>query len=353
MKMCTIAIIGASGVCGREAIKIFNEQPDIYINSLQLFASYKSVGEKVIFREKVLYIQEYTEDVKLSEFDFIMLFTPSSLSKSIVNKCKNLNNSPVIIDNSSAFRMDQNIPLVIPEITPKKKYSGSKVISNPNCSTIILLNGLYYLINKKNKILSVDVTTFQAVSGAGKSGLDELQNQLETFKTFKTDPDKMEINKFGRQILCNVIPHESEIDPKSGYNQEEIKIIKETEKILELNNFPIDVECNRAGIERCHLEIVKVRFENDIEFKNLDEFIKNTWGNAKGVKIVSSLEDKNKFMDPLSASSTNDVYISRIRISHNDRKCLKFRLIGDQIRVGASWNAIKIFKSLTVDNILK
>ena len=339
--MSTLAIVGASGVCGREAVIILNEQTDIYVKKLYLFASARSSGESVDFRGSSVIIEEYTSDETFADVDFVILFTPTSLSKEIVSNCKKSSNSPVIIDNSSAFRMDPNVPLVIPEITKFSKYSSAQVISNPNCSTIILLHGLYHLMKStKNKIKSVDVTTFQAVSGAGKEGLDELKNQILSY------PGQASTDNFGRQILCNVIPHESDIDPNNGYNQEEIKIVKETEKILEIPNFPIDVECSRAGVERCHLEVVKVKFETPYETP-LNTLIDNAWNDVPGVKVVSSLSDKTKFMDPLSASSTNDVYISRIRFSHNDPRCLKFRLVGDQLRVGAAWNALKIFRILS------
>ena len=343
--MSILAIVGASGVCGKEAITILNEQTDIHIDKLYLFASHRSSGEEVKFRGNYVTIEEYTSDEAFIGIDFVILFTPTQVSREIVGKCKKNSSSPVIIDNSSAFRMDPTVPLVIPGITDILKYCNSRVISNPNCSTIILLHGLYHLIkNTANKIKSVDVTTFQAVSGAGKVGLDELKNQIELY------PAQSPFEKFGRQILCNVIPHESDIDPVNGYNQEEIKIVQETSKILDIPNFPVDVECSRAGIERCHLEVVKVMFETPYDPTKivLEELIKKAWSNLSGVKVVSSLSDKTKFADPIMAASTNDVYISRIRFCHNDSRCLKFRLVGDQLRVGAALNAIKIFKALNV-----
>lgn len=348
--MNRLGIVGASGVCGQEAVKILNQLPGIEVESLYLFASAKSAGTKIKFRGNDVTIKKYESPKQFRGINFVILLTPSFLSKEIIEKGPELCPSTVFIDNSSAFRLDPRVPLVIPEITPKELYRNSQIIANPNCSTIILLNGLYYLtkLDPDNPIADVDVTTFQAVSGAGKAGLDELKSQATAY------PETAPAKKFGRQILCNVIPHESELDPTTGYNQEEVKLIKETKKILQKKNFPIDVECSRAGVERCHTEIVKVRFAKDLvsdltSHKELDQLVQKAWGNAPGVKILTSLTDKNAFIDPLQAAGTNDVYVCRVRMCHNDPTALKFRLVGDQIRVGAAWNALKIFKALTMD----
>jgi aspartate-semialdehyde dehydrogenase len=322
-----IGIIGATGVVGEEFIRLINER-NFNFTSIKLFASEKSVGKKYKIKGNE-YIVEIFNKNYLSDINLLFLFVSKELSLEIGKLAHNYNCK--IIDNSSAFRSSH--PLIIPEISCDKK---SNIIANPNCSTILLCMVLYPLY-KISKIKKLVVTTFQAVSGAGINGINELKEQIKNVN------DNLEIKPkyFQSQCVNNVFSHDTDIDMITGNNEEEDKIINETRKILGDNNIDISATCVRVPVFRSHCESVNITFENAIE---KDTIIK-TLSNFPGVKILND-DINNKFPEPIISENKDDIYVGRIRINKNDDKNINLFLSGDQVRKGAALNAIQIAENL-------
>lgn len=332
--MVTLAIVGATGAVGLEAIELLNER-DTKFDNLRLFASKSSVGKIFIVKGELCVVEEYTSPSQFDDIDCAILATSAEISKEIINghtkkKC-------VFIDNSSAFRMDKNVPLIVPEININT-VGLSNVIANPNCSTIILLMALYPL-HKENKIQHINVSTYQAASGGGLAAMKELKLQAESFAMGK----EMCTDVFGRQYLFNAFSHNSEIDRESGYNGEEIKMINETHKILNDDDIDIDVTCIRIPTLRSHLESVTIKFSEPTS----EEFIRNTLESAPGVTIRDDRE-KNAFPEPLVSTNQNNICVGRIRQSfRKDNTVFQLMISGDQLRKGAALNAIQIYECLS------
>jgi aspartate-semialdehyde dehydrogenase len=243
-----------------------------------------------------------------------------------------------VIDNSSQFRLDANVPLIIPEINGNLLHSKKHtLIANPNCSTAILCMILYPL-TKLNVIKRVDVSTYQAVSGAGKAGLDELENQMNEYVLDSSQP--LTCSTFKSPILGNCFSHNSKMDPDTGYNEEEQKIIFETHKILD-NNFEISATCVRIPVMRAHTDTVKIVFASSVS----ENDIRKTLESFPGVKLLDDRET-NSFPEPLIASGKNDIYVGRIRKDMFDKDNTTYHMMicGDQLLKGAAWNAFQIFK---------
>ncbi len=316
-----IGIFGATGLVGQEILKLLENKNTITYNSIRLFASESSVGKHIIFNKFRLLVENYNEST-FKELNVVILCTGTEVSKLIVPMA--LHNNCFIIDNSSAFRMNPNIPLVIPEIN-SDLITSSQLIANPNCCTALLCMVLHPL-NQINKIKRVIVSTYQAASGAGQKGLDELLNPSTEFPVF------------GRQYLYNVFSHNSEIDKDTGYNDEETKIMQETKKILN-TDLNISATCVRVPVLRAHSESVNIEFENQVDLCDIKFALKNT----EGVK----LEDDtclNQFPEPIKVENKNDVMVGRIRYDLSDpsNKTINLFLCGDQLLKGAALNAYQI-----------
>lgn len=318
-----IGIFGATGLVGQEFLKLLENTNVIQYNSVRLFASESSVGKTILFNNYNLVIEKYDDDV-FKDLNAIILCTNSDISKKIIHIALRYN--CLIIDNSSAFRMSTNVPLIIPEINGKL-INSSKLIANPNCCTALLCMVLHPL-NEINKIKRVIVSTYQSASGAGQKGLDELMNPSSEYPIF------------GRQYMYNVFSHNSEIDEHTGYNDEEIKIMQETKKILN-TNISISATCVRVPVLRAHSESVNIEFENPINLDDVRFNLKST----PGVK----LEDNpmyNQFPEPIKVENKNDVMVGRIRydLSDSSEKTINLFLCGDQLLKGAALNAFQILE---------
>lgn len=334
--MLNIVIVGATGAVGQELIMLLEDR-EIKFDNLKLIASKQSVGKVIYVNTKKYIVEEFNENC-FDGYNFAIFTAGAEISKlyspyAIKAGC-------IIIDNSSAFRMDPKTPLVIPEVNGSTK-TESGIIANPNCSTILLLMVLYPLY-KYNKIKRISVSTYQSASGAGMKGIHELEQQVKAYN------EAMEpiTDIFGRPYLFNVFSHNSAIDLQSGFNEEEIKIINETHKILNDNNILINVSCMRVPTKRSHLETVDIEFENET---SVDE-IKNILSKASGVIIYDNPE-KNEFPEPIITANKDDVYVGRIRQSyHNNKKNFLLMLSGDQILKGAALNAIQILELFIKNN---
>ncbi|MCA9396304.1 MAG: aspartate-semialdehyde dehydrogenase [Candidatus Omnitrophica bacterium] len=332
MSRPNIAIVGATGAVGREILKIL-EQRKFPIGSIALLASKRSAGKQILFRGKRIRVSD------LDQFDFkgtdiVLSSAGGSISKKFAARA--VKAGAVIVDNTSAFRMDKNVPLVIPEINPEeiKKHKG--IIANPNCSTIIALTALYGL-EKKNKIKRMIVSTYQAVSGAGAAAMEELRKQSLEYLQGK----KITKNIFPVQSAFNVFSHNSAVDLSNGHNEEEIKMVKETKKIFKRNDIKIAVTCVRVPVFRAHSESILVEFSSPMNPAKAKAILKKT----AGVKIVDD-QKNNRFPMPIDATNGDDILVGRIRQDLNSNKALQLFVSGDQIRKGAALNAVQIAERL-------
>lgn len=334
--MHNLLIIGSTGAVGLEIIDILNNN-NIHYNELKLVSSKSSVGVKFNVRNKEYIVEEFTQESFIN-MNYAILAVSSELAIKCVNYRDNVNKNCIIIDNSCAFRMNKEIPLIIPEIN-FDCYKKENIIANPNCSTIIMLMILAPL-HKENPIEQIDVSTYQAASGAGLAGMLELEEQTKSIVEKKDLKDNMQI--FKRQYVYNAFSHNSPIDMETKFNEEEIKMILETKKILQDENIIINPTCVRIPTLRSHMESITIKFKNNFS----EEKIKDILNKSLGVKIYD-FPEKNEFPEPIITQNKDDVYVGRIRKSyHRDNKIFQLLVSGDQIRKGAALNALQIYEKL-------
>ena len=332
--MINLGIVGCTGAVGLELIKLL-ETRKIRYDKLKLLASIKSVNRMFIINNRNYYVEELTEN-SFKYLNIAIFSIDTELSKKYAEYA--VKNNCIVIDNSSAFRMDEEVPLVVPEIN-MDSIKQSMIIANPNCSTI-LLNLVLYPIHKINPIKRIIVSTYQAASGAGLNAMDELRNQAIDYSRNNFFYDQ---KIFGRQYLWNLFSHNSDIDPETGYNKEELKMINETRKILNDDDIDRSVTCVRVPVLRAHCESVNITLSNSMTETKLRDILSN----APGIKI---LDDRinNRFPEPLIATKMNDVYVGRIRKDIGNKTNTGFEMFisGDQLLKGAALNAIQILEKL-------
>ena len=328
-----VAIVGATGAVGEEFLKVLAERK-FPIDKLTLLASARSAGRSAVYNGQTLPVETLTKDsfkgVKIALFS-----AGGSISKEYAQAA--VQAGAVVVDNSSAFRMKEGIPLVIPEVNPDaiKKHIG--VIANPNCSTIIM-NVPVWPLHKVNRVKRMIISTYQAVSGAGAWGLYELDNQLKQYVA--GEPIKKE--KFPHQIANNLFSHNTTI-AVNGYNEEENKMLMETRKLFGEPKMMISATCIRVPIARAHSESINIEFERPMTPDQVRQILKT----APGVRIVDDVE-ANHFPMPLEASGQDLVLVGRIRqdMSREDGRGIDMFVSGDQIRKGAATNAVQIAEKL-------
>lgn len=316
----SIAIIGATGLVGQEALQIILEKKINY-DEIFLFASSRSVGNKITVLDKEFTIKAYDKEL-FKKINYVILATSAEHSIQYYNDLKDFD--CYIIDNSSAFRMNSNVPLVIPEVN-FNDIKQSKLIANPNCSTIILLK---VLNNLKGLISRIDVSTYQAVSGKGVHGFNELDRQTTQY----VNNCSLTNSCFDTQCLFNVFPACSNIN-NDGYNSEELKIINETEKIFKkkIDIFPT---CIRVPTFRSHVESVTLTFTDMVSKLFIIQKLKST----NGIKVIDS------FPEPIMSQNKDEVFVGSFR-QQSPQTC-QFVISGDQIRIGAALNAVNIIEKL-------
>lgn len=329
-----VAVVGVTGAVGQEFLRVLEKRNFPY-EKLTLLASKRSAGKKIQYRGKEYIVQELTEN-SFEGVDIALFSAGGSITKIFAPAA--VKAGAIVVDNSSAYRMDPETPLVIPEINPEdvKKHKG--IIANPNCSTIILLMAVYP-IHRINPIKRIVVSTYQAASGAGAAAMEELRTQAQDYLSGK----EIKVEAFPYPIAFNAFSHNSSMDPENGYNQEEVKMIKESWKILHNNDIVISPTCIRIGTFRAHAESVHLELENPADLgairRALEEF--------PGVKVVDDRE-KNYFPMPIEASDNDDVFVGRIRkdFCRKDGREIDLFCCGDQILKGAALNAVQIAELL-------
>ena len=323
------AIIGATGNVGRKTIEVL-EKSKIEIDNLFLVASEKSAGQKLVFRKKEI-IVEQLEKYDFSKAEISIFAAGSEIAK---NWAPQASKKTIVIDNSKYFRMDKDIPLVVAEVNPNDLKDHKNIIANPNCSTIQLMLPLKPL-HDKYKIRRVVVSTYQAVSGAGKASEDELFSQTKDY----LDGKKIESKNFTKQIAFNLIPH---IDSfvEDGYTKEEWKMENETKKILD-EKIGLTATCVRVPVKTSHSESVNIEFENEYDLETVKQILKN----APGCKVIDENKDGG-YITPLEAEGDYLTFISRIRKDHSNKKALNMWIVSDNLLKGAALNTVQIAECL-------
>ena len=331
MKNVNIAVLGATGAVGREMLKVLEERR-FPINQIKALASARSAGLKLPFAGREIVVEEARES-SFEGMDIVLGAASNALAKELAPAI--VKAGAVFVDNSSAFRMADEVPLVVPEINPEdvKKHKG--IISNPNCSTIITLTAVAAL-NRISPIQNMVASTYQAVSGAGAKGLKELEQQVKAYAA----GEPLEASVFPWQIAFNVIPQIGG-DTGNGYTSEEMKMQNEGRKIMHLPELKVTCTCVRVPVLRSHSISVTLRTERKISVEEARAAI----AAAPGCRLVDDLEN-TAYPMPLDTSDQDIVFVGRIREDLTDEKGLSLWCCGDQIRKGAATNAIQIAELL-------
>jgi aspartate-semialdehyde dehydrogenase len=329
-----VAVVGATGAVGGEFLRLFEERR-FPISSLKLLASERSVGKKLLFRGEELLVQE----AKASAFtgiDYAFFSAGASRSRSLIPAA--LDDGGIVIDNSSAFRMEPNVPLVVPEVNGDELLPNRRLFAVPNCTAIILV----VAVNPLRQLGNIDrliVSTYQSASGGGAGMMRELQDQTRA----AMDPDGAPVqrNESFPPYAFNLFSHNTLIN-EHGYNDEEWKVIQESRKILRMPDLRINVTCVRVPVLRAHSETVTVEFDGPAP---TEDEVRHVLENAPGVRVIDD-RIKNHFPTPLEASGQGDVLVGRIRRDVSHPNAIIMFISGDQLLKGAALNAVQIAERL-------
>ena len=339
MKKYNVGILGATGAVGREMLKVLEER-EFPVENIRLFASKRSAGKKMLFKGKEYEIEEAKKGI-YKGIDILLGAVENEQAKEFIPSA--IENGAVVIDNSSAYRMADDVPLIVPEVNPEAVENHKGLIANPNCATIIELVAVNEL-NKYSEIERMIVSTYQAVSGAGSGGITELDAEIKAIAEGKD----FVMETFPYQIAYNLIPQIGGFDEK-GYSSEEMKFQKEGRKILGNPKLKVNCTCIRVPVYRSHSESITIEFKDKIDAAKAREILSK----ADGVKLVDDPYNK-KYPMPLDTSDQDLVYVGRIRedITNDEGKGLTLWCCGDQVRKGAATNAVQIGELLIKKGII-
>ncbi len=326
MKNYKLAVVGATGLVGRKVIEILEEY-DLPISQVDFYASRRSAGTEFFFNGKQCLVKELKESSFDEKYDFAIFSAGSDISKKFAPIAAS--KGCIVVDNSSAFRMDPEVPLVVPEVNPEEIKNNKGIIANPNCSTIQAVIPLKAL-DSKYTIKRIVYSTYQAVSGAGHEGVTDLER----------GQNGEEPIKFPHPIYNNCLPH---IDTflENGYTREEEKMINETRKILNRPNLKITATTVRVPVFNSHSESINVEFENEFDLNELVTLLSNTEG-----VIVQNDSANNIYPMAINASGHDESFVGRIRRDFSVESGINFWCVADNIRKGAASNAVQIVKKL-------
>lgn len=334
-----VAVVGASGAVGQEFLKVLAER-NFPLDELVLFGSGRSAGKEYEFKSKKLVVKELKHNDDFKDIDIALTSAGASISKEFADTITKY--GAIMIDNSSAFRYDDDIPLVVPEVNPEDALVRPRgIIANPNCSTIQMVVALKP-INDLSKIVRVHVATYQAASGAGAQGIAELENQIHQV----AHGEEPTIQKFPYQLAMNIIP-QIDVFLENDYTKEEMKMNWETKKIMH-TNAEVSATCIRIPVARAHSEAVWVETEEALDI----DLVKAAMENLEGLTVLDNPAEK-KYPMPLFVSGKDDVYVGRIRKDVSNPKSLTFWCVGDQIKKGAALNAVQIAEWLIKNGEIK
>ncbi|HCC07529.1 MAG TPA: aspartate-semialdehyde dehydrogenase [Clostridiales bacterium] len=320
-----LAIVGATGLVGKTFLDVLEER-NIEIDNLFLFASEKSKGKIIKFKEKDYTVLELTEDsFKMNQIDYALFSAGGEISKKFAPIAAE--NGCIVIDNSSSWRMDEKVPLVVPEVNPEDVKWNNGIIANPNCSTIQAVVALAPL-HREYKIKRIVYSTYQAVSGAGIEGIKDLERGMKGEKN----------EKFPHQIYNNCIPHiDSFLD--NGYTKEEMKMVNETRKMLHDQTMKITSTTVRVPVTNCHSESINIEFYNQFEIEKVKQLLRD----SEGIIVVDDIQN-NMYPLATGAEGKNEVYVGRIRRDESLENGLNLWVVADNIRKGAATNAVQILE---------
>ena len=331
-KTYNVAVVGANGAVGEEILTVLGEI-DFPLDKLIPLASARSVGKNVEYNGETLPIIELTHDV-FSEYkvDIALFSAGGSVSAEFAPSA--VKAGAVVIDNTSHFRMDENTPLVVPEVNPQdiKKWKQTGIIANPNCSTIQMVQALKPL-DEAYDLLRVDVSTYQATSGAGKTAMEELVSQMQAFFAFTLD--EAEHKAFNQQIALNVIP-QIDVFTENGYTKEEMKMVNETVKILN-KDVALSATCVRVPTLRGHAEALTLTFDSEVDATEARELLSK----APNLVILDN-PDEALYPMPATCVDKNETFVGRIRNDVYANNMLHLFIVADNLRVGAATNAVRI-----------
>ncbi|BDA70963.1 aspartate-semialdehyde dehydrogenase [Calothrix sp. PCC 7716] len=333
-----VAILGATGAVGQELLELL-ESRNFPLADLKLLASARSAGQKISFKGESLVV-EAVDDQSFDGIDIVLASAGGSTSKAMAPKA--VEAGAVVIDNSSAFRMNPEVPLVVPEVNPLAASEHKGIIANPNCTTILMAVAVYPL-HKVKKIRRIIAATYQSASGAGAKAMAEVQTQASAILSGQQPVAEI----FPYPLAFNLFPHNTPLN-EMGYCEEEMKMVNETRKIFGTQEIRVSATCVRVPVLRAHSEAINLEFDEPFDKDEARKILSS----APGVKLVDDWQG-NYFPMPIDATGRDEVLVGRIRqdISHN---CgLELWLCGDQIRKGAALNAVQIAELLVEKNILK
>ena len=332
MKKYNVAVVGATGLVGQTFLKVLKER-NFPVEKLYLYASAKSAGKTVNFVGKDYTVIELKDENIKDDIDVALFSAGGSISKEYAPKFKA--KGAIVIDNSSAWRMEKDIPLVVPEANPEALDGHNGIIANPNCSTIQVMPVLKVLADKYG-LKRVVYSTYQAVAGSGQKGIDDLEANL------KGEPSK----NYPHQIAFNLLPHiDSFLD--NGYTKEEMKMVEETRKILGLPDLKVTATCVRVPVKMGHAVSVNVELENSFDLKDVFKAFEE----KEGVVVKDDVL-KNVYPMPIEAEDTDEVYVGRIRRDESVENGLNLWVVADNIRKGAATNTIQIAETLIKKGVI-
>jgi len=334
-----VAIVGVSGAVGQEFLRVLAER-DFPMDELVIFGSARSAGRTYEFKGKQLTVKELKHGDDFKDIDIALTSAGAGISKEYAETITKY--GAIMIDNSSAFRYDNNVPLVVPEVNPEDALVRPRnIIANPNCSTIQMVVALKP-IQDLSKIRRVRVATYQAASGAGAQGIAELEEQVKDV----ADGKEAKVSKFQHQLAMNIIPH-IDVFLDNDYTKEEMKMNWETKKIMH-TDAEVSATCVRIPVARAHSEAIWVETEKQITV----EQVKSAFENFDGLTVIDN-PAKNEYPMPLFVSGKDDVYVGRIRQDITDPNSITFWCVGDQIKKGAALNAVQIAEWLIANGEVK
>ncbi len=322
-----VAILGATGAVGTELLQLLEER-SFPIKSLKLLSSPRSAGKQLNFKGKAIAVEAVSKSA-FDGVDIVLASAGGSISKQWAKDI--VNAGALMIDNSSAFRMDDSVPLVVPEVNPEAAEKHQGIIANPNCTTILMSVAIWPL-HQIQAIRRIVVATYQSASGAGARAMEEVKQQTKAILAGETPPTE----SFPYPLAFNLFPHNTPIN-EQGYCEEEMKMVNETRKIFSTPELRVSATCIRVPVLRAHSEAVNLEFEQPFEVVRARDAIST----AAGVKLVEDWQ-ANYFPMPIDASGQDDVLVGRIRQDISNPTGLELWLSGDQIRKGAALNAVQI-----------
>ncbi|MEM7062340.1 MAG: aspartate-semialdehyde dehydrogenase [Cyanobacteria bacterium P01_B01_bin.77] len=334
----SVAVMGATGAVGTELLKLLEER-DFPIRELTLLASSRSAGKELVFKGQSITVKPISDE-HFAGVDLVLASAGGSVSKEWAPKAAAA--GAVVVDNSSAFRMDPSVPLIVPEVNPEAALKHQGIIANPNCTTILMAVALWPL-HQCQPIERLVVATYQSASGAGARAMEEVKQQAQAILQGKEPPTEA----FPYPLAFNLFPHNSPLNDQ-GYCQEEMKMVNETRKIFGVSDLRVSATCVRVPVLRAHSEAINVEFKQPLAVDKALELLQA----APGVTLVEDWQ-ANYFPMPMEASGQDDVLVGRVRRDLSHESSLELWLSGDQIRKGAALNAVQIAELLVSKQSLK